>query len=317
MDVPQTSGLDPVALDVELRRGVRIEGRMTDKRTGKPLRGNVQYFSMLENPNLGDYPGFDGAISQEGARANEDGTYRIVGLPGPGLVAVYRLGPYLTANERDDEYGVGEDSLRTAPYHIGFTVNYGALARIDPAGGVDSVKRDVTFDPGWTFTGRVLGPEGQPVAGAWGMSIGRIKAAEFTVSGYNPRRPQELLFQHEGKGLVGMARPPKADGDSMIVQLRRGATVTGRLLDAQGRPRTDVELYVWFRAKDEPARPDWDHGLAPERARTDRDGRFRFGAIMPGYEFHIKERHDERYVGDGLRSGEAKDLGDLRVKGPE
>lgn len=179
------------------------------------------------------------------------------------------------------------------------------------------MKRDVTFDPGWTFTGQVRGPDGQPVAGAWGMSIGRIKTAEFAKSGYNPRRPRELLFQHEEKGLVGMARPPKTNGDSIVVTLQRGATVTGRLVDAQGRPRTDVELYAWFRAKGEPARPGWERGKAPERARTDRDGRFRFGAIMPGYEFHIEDRDEERFVGDGLRSGQTKDLGDVRTKESE
>src|SRR5262249_33515921 len=103
VDVPNATGLDPVTVDIELRRGVVIEGKITDKVTGRPLRGHVQYFSMFQNPNLGDYPGFDGAISQEGVRANEDGTYRVVGLPGPGLVAVYHLDHYLTANERDDE----------------------------------------------------------------------------------------------------------------------------------------------------------------------------------------------------------------------
>ena len=43
------------------------------------------------------------------------------------------------------------------------------------------MKRDVTLDPGWTITGVVLGPDGQPLAGAFGMGIGQLKTAEFTM----------------------------------------------------------------------------------------------------------------------------------------
>ena len=116
-----------------------------------------------------DYPGFDGTFLfvDAGVRTKEDGSYRFVGLPGPGLVAVYLTeNHYLRAPEREDEYGTKETSLNTAPYHLSFTSNYSALARIDPAKGVDSVKRDVTLDPGWRFKGTVLGPDGQPLAGA-------------------------------------------------------------------------------------------------------------------------------------------------------
>src|SRR5262249_23262862 len=61
--VPDTPGFDPVTVDWELKRGVWIEGRITDKVTGKPLKGSVEYFSMYANPNLRDYPGFDGTFS--------------------------------------------------------------------------------------------------------------------------------------------------------------------------------------------------------------------------------------------------------------
>ena len=160
---------------------------------------------------------------------------------------------YLRANERDDEFGIKEVlHRRQSPLP---TMNYSAIARIDPARGVESVKRDVTLDPGWTFTGTVLGPDGKPLAGAWGIGLisevhhrGRgheaMKTAEFTVSGFNPHQPRPFFFQHPEKGLVGVAQPPKNRGDSITVQLRPGATVTGRLVDADGRPRPGVELVV-------------------------------------------------------------------------
>ena len=38
-DVPDSPGLDPVTVDIELKRGVWIEGKITDKVTGKPVAG--------------------------------------------------------------------------------------------------------------------------------------------------------------------------------------------------------------------------------------------------------------------------------------
>ena len=36
-DIPDSPGLDPVTADIELKRGVWIEGKMSDKVTGQPL----------------------------------------------------------------------------------------------------------------------------------------------------------------------------------------------------------------------------------------------------------------------------------------
>ncbi len=36
-DVPDSPGLDPVTADFELKRGIWIEGKLTDKVTGKPV----------------------------------------------------------------------------------------------------------------------------------------------------------------------------------------------------------------------------------------------------------------------------------------
>jgi protocatechuate 3,4-dioxygenase beta subunit len=316
-EVPDSPGLNPVTVDLELRRGVWIEGKITDKVTGQPLRASLEYFSLYSNPNLKDYPGFDGTYSFDrlGAAVKEDGSYRIAGLPGPGLIAVYApKNHYLRAPYRDDEHGTTKSSLSTSPYHISFTSNYGALAQVDPAKGVDVVKRDVTLDPGWTFTGTVVGPDGKPLAGAWGFGVTgeheKTKTAEFTVQPFNPRRPHAVLFQHLEKGLVGVAQPPTENGGSVTVRMGPGAAATGRLVDADGKPRAGVELEVRLRLKENRY---WHH-YPPEHIKTDREGRFRVEALLPGYEFSLKGDKGKVPLGGGLRSGETKDLGDVQLK---
>ena len=215
-EVPDGPGLAPVSLEIELRRGVWIEGKITDKTTGKPVTGFVEYFAHSKNPSLAEYPDFDGSVFSHHHPVREDGSYRIAGLPGPGLVAVLRRDYYLSAPERDDEFGTKQQGLSTAPYHLGFTSNYSALAEVDPPKGSDSLHRDITLDPGSTFPGIVLGPDGKPMTGArsWAVdSLEPMKTAEFTVSGMNPKEPpRDLVFLHPERGLVGIRGPPRRRG---------------------------------------------------------------------------------------------------------
>jgi RNA polymerase sigma factor (sigma-70 family) len=319
-DVPSKPGLDAVTVDFDLKRGVWIEGKLIDKVTGKPLRGAVEYFSLYRNPNLKDYPGFDGTflLGELTAGSKEDGSYRVIGLPGSGLVGVYyQKDSYLRANDRDDEFGTKERSLETAPYHISFTTNYNAIARIDPPKGADVVKRDITLDPGWTFTAKVEGPDGKPLPGARALDLNRgywwgepMRTAEYR-GGVNPRRPSAVAFQHPDKGLVGVAPPPKKNGGSVSVRMGPAAAVAGRLVNAAGRARPGVELWVTFAPE---GRGYWmPYSLEP--VRTDREGRFRIATLLPGKQFRLSdERGGEAYFGDGLRPGETKDLGDVRMQ---
>jgi hypothetical protein len=68
---------------------------------------------------LRDFPGFVGTfpfiIDDFSVEPKEDGSYRLVGLPGPGLVGVWYLDDYLRVPDRHDEYGIKEPSLSTAP----------------------------------------------------------------------------------------------------------------------------------------------------------------------------------------------------------
>jgi protocatechuate 3,4-dioxygenase beta subunit len=318
-EVRDTTGLDPVTVDFDLKRGVWIKGKITDKVTGKPLQAHVEYLSLYANPHLlRDYPGFVGTNNRI-VTAKEDGSYRIAGLPGPGLIGVYYYKDhYLRVSQRDDEDAIKETRLETAPFHLFFPDNYFALARIDPAKGADAVKCDVTLDPGRTYTVKVVESGGKPLTGArpFGQvdTLGKpveLKTAEFTVRGVSRRRPGQVLLQHLEKGLVGVAKPPKDDGGTVTVKLEPGATVTGRLLDAEGKPRAGVELGLRIGRGGKDA---WHPSMA-ERVRTDGEGRFRITALLPGQEFRLSDRR--RSEGElsfgGLRSGETKDVGNVRL----
>ena len=215
--------------------------------------------------------------------------------------------------------GRRENCGGTSPFAITHPSNYSEIARIDPAKGVDSVTRDITLDPGWDFSGTVLGPDGKPLFWAQGFvfvlneshswDYGEMKGAEFTVHCSNPRQPRELLLHHPETGLVGLAQTPQNTGDSITVQLQLGATVTGRLLDAEGRPRADVELELSFRGKE---RQVW-HRYSTQDIKTDRDGRFRVTALLPGRKFRLSDDDARADFRRRTAPGQTKDLGDVRL----
>ncbi len=320
--VPDTRGLDPVTVDIDLKQGVWIEGKITDKETGKPLQAFVEYFSRFNNPHLHDYPGYDGAARFfVGTPANESGSYRVVGLPGPGLITVHAVPNYLRAVEREDAEGTKERFLSTSPYHITNPENFAAIASVDVPKGADSIKRDVALESGWSFSGMVLGPDGKPLlethshglTGAFPLwdSIEGKKTAKFSVRAFNPRRPRDLIFLHLEKNLAGVLLPPKQPQDSVTVHMQPGAAATGRLLDAAGKPQANVDLTVSFQSK----HADSSHLNFPQQIQTDPDGRFRLEPLIPGYQYRLTSQLADFFsiTIDPLASGQTKDLGDIRM----
>jgi RNA polymerase sigma factor (sigma-70 family) len=310
VEVPGTNGADPVTVDVELKRGVWIEGRLTDQATGQPLRGSLMYVVDNDNANADDYLRFYGGMP--GVATKDDGTYRIIGLPGPGQVVVWSKDNYLRGADHDDE--------DAQPDGFGYMPggNFGAFARVNPSKGAESVRRDLTLIPGWKFSGTIVGPDDKPLSGvrACGLtSFGwwdraPLMAAEFTIGQFNPRKPRPLLFRHPEKGLIGVAEPPKENGGTVTVRMTPGAVVTGRLLDADGEPLTRGELHLSFRL----SKHAEGISYVPEPFKPDAAGRFRIDALLPGYDYTLSVGDTNHRFGKELRAGETTDLGDVRIK---
>ncbi len=324
-EVPDSPGFDPVTVDFGLKRGIWIEGRLTDKATGRPVPGKVYYLARIGNKFVRDYTGYEPLHAH--ANNRQDGTFRVVGLPGPGLLAVVRSGgDYLSAQERDDEEGTRDRVTQTIPLRVS-TEGFVAQALIDPPQGAKIFHRDVALDPGQTLTGTVLGPDGKPLDGARGYRLtglgwehAPLKTASFTARAFNPRRPRLVLFLHPERRLVGVLEFPADRTAPVHVRMGPGAAVTGRLVDADGLPRANVELLLGIRDRS----LDMWVSYYPDRIRTDRNGRFRIEALLPDQRFLallpnkrfllFDGRGGETYFGDGLRAGETKDLGDVRLR---
>jgi RNA polymerase sigma factor (sigma-70 family) len=328
--VPDAPGFDPVPVRIDLIRGVWIEGTVTDKRTGKTLRQvEVEYYPDVANEAVKAVPGGDESYYAKErfcpTLTGADGKFCVLGLPGKGFVAAVGAGDryvgagdrYLAAADRSGEGGSDRDSLPTLP-HIVSARGYHAVYEVDVPADAAPFRRPVTFDSGLRFKARVVGPDGKPVAGAESFGVGRggwsaeAEPGQHRIDSYNPRRPRTVLFVHAEKNLVGVLTVAEDfAADTHTLTLRPGATATGRVVDADGRPRGGVRIRLAFQPKKDGA---WSSYVGEEEKHvTDAGGRFRRAGLAPGFRYAIVVDgvHSHSFTIDPEAAGPT-DLGDLR-----
>lgn len=344
LKVKENPDSQTMTLDFQLKRGIWIEGRVTDKVTGQPVNAAVFYFGFWDNPNCKQAPGLNGAF--RGWIASyyiaADGVFRRVGLPGHGLIAVrvmgdngYRMG--MGAEGIETGWSSGrKELLRTAPYFC-VAANFNAIVEINPAEGQDPCRQDVVLDPGRALRGKVLDPDGQPLAGAivnggrmefrtWAHSP--LPTATFTVNAYDPSKPRRLTFIHNRRRLAGSLPVAGDDPGELTVRLQPWGVITGRVVDAEGRAREGVTLI-----SDRGGRPPRESEapttgvLPPGRFRTDDDGRFRIQGLVPGLQYHLGAMEWNAKLGGqtftgyvvrdlSLEPGQTRQLGDVQLEPP-
>jgi hypothetical protein len=88
VDAADTVGYRPVVADVGVKKGVVVTGKAIDAGTKKPLRAFVLIDVLEDNPFVKEYPQFDRLVPLCGGETAEDGSFRVVTIPGPVLLAV-------------------------------------------------------------------------------------------------------------------------------------------------------------------------------------------------------------------------------------
>jgi hypothetical protein len=346
LHVKDSGGLEPLVVDFDLERGIVVKGRLTDKVTGKPVRGHVSYMAAAENPNLKDFTELTLLHVHQTAlgEIGPDGSFTEIAIPGPGLLCV---------RAEDENRYIGAEIpgwdgflLKAVPNGI-HPSQFHAVIPIDPAeDDPKSMTCDIALEPGRTRAGRVVGPDDQPLAGTHvagltplphfaplpfpgmpGQKREGLKTPDFSVLGLSPRNVRNLVFFHPEKKL-GKVQPVRGDEDGPVtVRLEPLGGVTGRVLDAKGQPWAGLTVAVELTRKftDYKDLPfETMENLGPVMAvklKTDAEGKFRAEGLLPGLKYHLVVSDGELKPGKIVayhieelspESGKVKDLGDLK-----
>ncbi len=337
-------GLAETTADVQLLRGVLVTGRVTDKATGEPVPGAaVRYRALTGNRFYAAMPDKEALQWTVIFRfTQEDGTFRFLALPGVGLVtaqgeirggkclfryAQVRLDP---ADEpRTDKVGRSRigDAFLAADGALALLYLQSAYKVIDPAEGTDALKLELQYDPGKSTSGKVLDPAGSPAAGveAYGLEIRpyeprALKDGAFTATGLDPDRPRVVAFVDPERRLAGAVRLTGDEKEPPVVRLRPWGAVTGRVLDADGKPCAGVGVKPNLTGGD--LHDGYRYLTAGTGATTDADGRFRLDVPFGGVAFRLDVFRDGRplrpagppFEVRGFAQGESRALPDIVVK---
>jgi hypothetical protein len=151
-----------------------------------------------------------------------------------------------------------------------------------------------------------------------------LNAASFPLRRLHPERDKVMTFLHKKRNLVGMVQAKGNSDDAITVKMLPAATVTGRLIDAEGKPAAK-QLFI-FRTIENNL-PIYMYG------QTDKLGVFSVDKLLPntlyasGWPYPLRQGWPEwmpslentagvLLPAITLEPGETRDLGTLRLQKP-
>ncbi|HWB13652.1 MAG TPA: M56 family metallopeptidase [Pirellulales bacterium] len=306
---------DRATIDFGLERGVWIEGQVIDKVTGQGVQSSVYYHAWGDNPYLSRTGTWRTPLFERcRCHTDREGHFRLLALPGRGLLSVEVSGGYAM--------GVGADKLpgpsnsiraRTQP-NLRLEAS-AAVVEVDVAEEAGTIQRQIELDPGRKRRGTVLGPDGEPLEGAhlaagWTEhSFGekRLDGSQFTVEELVPGRTRTVVLVHEARKLIGSIDVSGDSDEPLQVRLQPWAAVRGRVIDDEGKPRSDLRVVTS------------DSLRQLERVKPGEDGRFEFDRLSPGVKYRFGSMFGNAVTGwlasdVILEAGESRDLGDVVVE---
>jgi RNA polymerase sigma factor (sigma-70 family) len=337
-------------VDLALRRGAVIHGKVVEEGTGRPIPGaSLRY---MGRPDALDDSGAWGGTTRTGP----DGSYQLAVRPRPGTLSV--LGP-------SEDYVYQEMGQRMIDEGRpgGQRLYAHAFIPCDLKPGTETQEVNIALRRGATVKVRVLGPDGQPAREAWmfsrlllqpqpwtwrrywGRFHGDVRDGHGELHGLAPDAEVPVYFYDpkDRLGATAVVSVKTAKDGPIAVRLEPCGLAMARLVDAKGKPlagyrdpwvismivtpgrdamnRTEATL-------DQPvADSDYLSRTDPERYAdlvTDSQGRITFPALIPGATYRLNDMSTRDDAG-GRKTrgsfvagpGEGVELGDIVIEKPE
>lgn len=165
--LPKVASLETIEFDIQLTRGIWIEGQAIDGTSGQPIRGTAAYYPSLENEHAKSHEAFDRRMHTvgygDGRATDQQGRFRIPALPGAGAVRFVA--------EAADKYELegpswGSKEQAGDPwklYHIMMPGN--AMVRVELPIDPKVARVDIALSPSPVKRFRVVDQTGNPITG--------------------------------------------------------------------------------------------------------------------------------------------------------
>jgi beta-lactamase regulating signal transducer with metallopeptidase domain len=286
-----TAQTDPSLLGEELPDGsLRYSGMIIDKTTKNPIAGAVV---TVRRSIVSSYD--NRTLAETKHPTDAAGKYSFV-IP-PEQVAERRL--YIELDVEHADYAT----------KAGFGY---ALSMIRKNSGLKDPPffARVLLDPAAAITGRLVGPDGQPLADVAMLAYSNVNPQDFSGDNFgsfvHAKSAADGTFRFnltkEGPSVFWIVPEKLAPrqivsgtkrGDWGDIQMEPGVSVSGQVLDATGKPMSGV----WVNLADRKSQQEIQMPVASSLRRsgeTDDVGRFTLGPVKPGqFELSVEAYPDE------------------------
>jgi hypothetical protein len=337
-----TDGYKDVTVGVRLVKGVIIRGRIIDKSTRKPVLGSVWVAALRDNPFARKFPPFEDSASLHSERSKEDGTFRVVALPGPvllmggpdtrsyinGIGAWYAYKPsvpdpgypnYFYYNKQFRGFGY----LGTRTSFRALEGNFCKVLQLKPNAG--EVVQDIELQPAHAVQVALRDAAGKPLTGVWATGFSHHEGAgpqvcetdlcpAYEIETDKPRR----MFVYDPKRKLAGSTTVRHDAKQpVVVTLRPTGSLKGRLVDGDGKPLAGVRVTHGF---DSTANGVHRWIYRTKLVETDAHGAFTLDDVLPGIPFGLYFRQGKNWYEPTkaeaektfqVKPGETADLGKL------
>jgi protocatechuate 3,4-dioxygenase beta subunit len=338
-DVDWPKGAVRQTLELKLKPGITVRGTIIEEPSGKPVSGaRVAYLQPRRDDKF--YPAYRDLASPHVTVTGTDGKYAIVVPPGLGHLLV--RGPtddFLHLQTNNLELGVS--SLPIFPLYPD------AIAHLDLNPGEKTHEVAMRLSRGVTVRGRVIGPDGTPIAKAFAFGrsyVPRLNAfphnwfngsapetpvrdGRFEIPGCDPEKPYTFFFvdlEHQLSTTVELTAKLARQGP-VIVQLQKCGAATFQWKDRECKPVAKQDagpllMLIITPGTEEFTRDkvmadyvfqanlDWER--LGRKLRTDAEGRVTFVSLIPGATYRI---HGREFVAE---AGKTLNLGDVVMEKP-
>ena len=207
-DATDIAGLDPLEMNIKLKRGISVTGRLRDTKSGQPVAGEVRYFALAGNQNVTSVSVGEkvGEFFSLTVKTKSDGSFTCAVLPSRGFLAVTAEGNRYPAARVDPKGFVEVGSPGNDTEQLRVSVGGAAMSTVSQDSyhaivflNVDAKKppdeQAIDLTPTEPIRGRLFDPDGKPLTGVRVRGLNEtggdwstpLRGAEFSAPPAAPR----------------------------------------------------------------------------------------------------------------------------------
>jgi RNA polymerase sigma factor (sigma-70 family) len=296
-----TAGYAPITIDLKCARGIIITGTVRNKVSREPVFAQFFIDVLANNSFARKNPAFTNIGS---AATDKAGRFRFVIIPGPVLLMA-GPGMSMKGDRRafrpavaDPEYPDFFHTQLGGLGYYGMGNSYGLVqgnwCKVIDAKETDTeLTVNVDLIPTSKQSVKVVDADGKPIIGSCATGVTHedfVHPTSFpntdTLSVFNvdPKTGRLVAVVHETRKLVGTMTLTVDDKDPTVT-LGPGGTVTGRVVDENGKPLAGLGVSLVFEHR--AVSKAFDVLLKGGALITDENGAFRYENVFPEQGFRL------------------------------